>query len=384
MEVLHTSYIVKSNLEFIDTDLEDIKTRNSYAQKTPTTTLPFLETKKGNISESISIEIFLAKNYKPEILGSNAFEHAKVNQWIEFANNEIQHCAKELIYPIFQGKKAEKQGSDTEDKKLKKYLVLLEKEFKKGNKYIIGERLTLADIVLFRYLRFFFMFYLTEKVRNALCPKLTSWFENIMKTQEAIEAYGRTLLCKKQLKPLDIKITKVKNNNETKKELKKKKNPLDFLPPSKFDINNFKKEFYENKNKKNVMEKFWKEFDPKGYSLWLVEYQNLEIEGKKLFRMKNSKNFFLERIDDEFKKYAFGVHGVYGNNNEFKVKGLWMWRGEEIPQEIKENEYFDYLSIKKLNSEDVKDRKLVEDYWTKVNKGDKVDEKKVEETTYFC
>ena len=91
----------------------------------------------------------------------------------------------------------------------------------------------------------------------------------------------------------------------------------------------------------------------------------------------------MERIDDEFKKYAFGVHGVYGNNNEFKVKGLWMWRGEEIPQEIKENEYFDYLSIKKLNSEDVKDRKLVEDYWTKVNKGDKVDEKKVEETTYF-
>ena len=383
MEVLHTSYIVKSKINFIDADLEDTKKRNTYAQKTPTTTLPFLETKNGNISESISIEIFLAKKYKPEILGSNTFEHAKINQWIEFANCEIQNCAKELIYPIFKGKKPENKGNENEDKKFKKYLSLLEKEFKKGNKFIMGNKLTLADIVLFRYLRFFFMFYLTEKIRNSLCPKLTLWFENIMNTQEAIEAYGRTLLCKKQLKPLDIKIEKNKNKNEPKKEIKKE-NPLDFLPPSKFDLDNFKKEFYENSNKKEVMEKFWKDFDPKGYSLWLIEYQNLESEGKKLFRMKNSKNFFLERFDDDFKRYSFGVHGVYGNNNEFKVKGLWMWRGEDIPEEIKENEYFNYLNIKKLDCKNDKDKKLVEEYWTKCNKGDKVDERKVEEISYFC
>ena len=383
MEVLHTSYIVKSKINFIDADLEDTKKRNTYAQKTPTTTLPFLETKNGNISESISIEIFLAKKHKPEILGSNAFEHAKINQWIEFANCEIQNCAKELIYPIFKGKKPENKGNENEDKKFKKYLSLLEKEFKKGNKYIMGNKLTLADIVLFRYLRFFFMFYLTEKIRNSLCPKLTLWFENIMNTQEAIEAYGRTLLCKKQLKPLDIKIEKNKNKNEAKKEIKKE-NPLDFLPPSKFDLDNFKKEFCENSNKKEVMEKFWKDFDPKGYSLWLIEYQNLESEGKKLFRMKNSKNFFLERFDDDFKRYSFGVHGVYGNNNEFKVKGLWMWRGEDIPEEIKENEYFNYLNIKKLDCKNDKDKKLVEEYWTKCNKGDKVDERKVEEISYFC
>lgn len=383
MEVLHTSYIVKSKINFIDADLEDTKKRNTYAQKTPTTTLPFLETKNGNISESISIEIFLAKKHKPEILGSNAFEHAKINQWIEFANCEIQNCAKELIYPIFKGKKPENKGNENEDKKFKKYLSLLEKEFKKGNKFIMGNKLTLADIVLFRYLRFFFMFYLTEKIRNSLCPKLTLWFENIMNTQEAIEAYGRTLLCKKQLKPLDIKIEKNKNKNEAKKEIKKE-NPLDFLPPSKFDLDNFKKDFCENSNKKEVMEKFWKDFDPKGYSLWLIEYQNLESEGKKLFRMKNSKNFFLERFDDDFKKYSFGIHGVYGNNNEFKVKGLWMWRGEDIPEEIKENEYFNYLSIKKLDCKNDKDKKLVEEYWTKCNKGDKVDERKVEEISYFC
>ena len=113
-----------------------------------------------------------------------------------------------------------------------------------------------------------------------------------------------------------------------------------------------------NKNKKNIMEKFWKEFDSKEYSLWKIEYKNLEKEGKSLFRMKNSKNFFLERIDEDFKKYSFGIHGVYENNNEYKVIGLWIWKGETIPDEIKNNDYFNYLIIQKLNNENSNDKKL--------------------------
>ena len=67
--------------------------------------------------------------------------------------------------------------------KIKKILNILEKEFNKGNKYIIGNNIVLAaDIVLFRYLRLIMMFYLTEKIRNLSCPKLTKWFENIKNT----------------------------------------------------------------------------------------------------------------------------------------------------------------------------------------------------------
>jgi hypothetical protein len=84
---------------------------------------------------------------------------------------------------------------------------------------------------------------------------------------------------------------------------------------------NDKNEFMNEKggNKDKIMEKFWKDFDPKGYSIWYLEYQNLESEGKKLFRMNNSKNFFLERIDKDFKDYAFGVHGVYGNEGDYRA-----------------------------------------------------------------
>ena len=387
MEVLHTAYLIKAKLNFEDVDLENISKRNSYAQKTPTTTFPFLETPHGNISESISIETFLAKKFKPDLLGRNTFEKAKVNQWVEFGACEIQKCLHEIIYPIFSWKEFNKELADNANKKLKQYIIILEKELNHGKKYILGDRITLADIVLFRYLRFLMMLHFPENLRNSLFPKLTKWFENIMNTPEAIEAYGRTILCKKPLKPLNIKIDRNKKREEFLNKNypdRKKENPLDSLPPSSFDLDSFKNDYFNEKNDKNkTMEKFWKDFDPKGYSLWKMEYQNLESEGKKLFRMNNSKNFFLERIDKDFKDYAFGVHGVYGNEGDYKVRGVWLWRGNEIPNEIKENDYFNYMTITKLNSNNNNDRQLVNEYWTKVNKGNKVDGRALAEFSYF-
>ena len=386
MEVLHTSYLIKAKILFEDADLEDVSKRNTYAQRTPTTTLPFLETPQGNISESISIETFLINKYKPDLLGTNTFERAKINQWIEFGSCEIQQCQKEIIYPIFNWKELNKELADKANKKLRKNIIILEKQLSHGKKYILGDNITLADIVLFRYLRFFMMLHFTENIRNGF-PKVTKWFENIMNSPEAIEAYGRTILCKKQLKPLNIKFDKNKKIEllkSKKPELKKEKNPLDSLPPSSFDLNGFKTAFLEEKGNKNkIMEKFWKDFDPNGYSLWFMEYQNLKREEKKLFRTRNSKNFFLERIDEDFKNYAFGIHGVYGSEGDYKVRGVWLWRGKEIPKEIKENDYFKYMTIKNLNSDNNNDRQLVNDYWTKINKGNKVDGKVLEDFTYY-
>ena len=383
MEVLHTSYLIKANLFFEDADLEDLSKRNSYAQKTPTTTLPFLETSQGNISESISIEIFLANKFRPNLLGSDILERAKVNQWIEFSSCEIQKCLQELIYPIFNWKELSKEMSEKADMKLKKNMKILEKQFQSGKKYILGDKITLADIVLFRYLRFFMILHFPENLRNSLFPKLTKWFENIMQTPEAIQAYGRTILCKKPIKPLNIKIDRSKRF-ELLKNSKKEKNPLDFLPPSSFNLEKFKKEFLEeNENKEKIMEKLWEEFDPKGYSLWWMEYQILNSEGKKLFRMKNSKNFFLERIDEDFRNYAFGIHGVYGNEGDYKVRGVWLWRGNEIPKEIKENDYFKYITIKKLKSDNNNDKELIKEYWTKINKNNKVEGRELADFTYY-
>ena len=192
MSILHTIYISDANCIFKNLDLEDFETRKSYALKIPTITFPFLETKEGNISETNAILFYLAKQYKKNLLGKYSFENAKINQWIEFATCEINNCQKSIIYPIFGWNEFSKEKFEKENKKLKEYLNILEKELTIKD-YLVRNRLTLADIILFRFLRFFMVFHFPEKMRNNIIPNITKWFKNIMETNEAIKDYGRTM-----------------------------------------------------------------------------------------------------------------------------------------------------------------------------------------------
>jgi len=35
---------------------------------------------------------------------------------------------------------------------------------------------------------------------------------------------------------------------------------------------------------------------------------------------------------DSFRKYVYGTYGVYGDEGNYDCKGVWVWRGTEIPQ----------------------------------------------------
>ena len=410
MSSFHAMYVSGADCIFENIDLSDLETRNSNVSKTPTTTLPFLETSKGNISETNAILFYLAQTYKKDLLGQNIFENAKMNQWIEFAACEINRCQKAIIYPIFGWSEFCKETSDKANENLKNYLKILEKELE-GKNYLVGNRLTLADIVLFRFIRFFMMLHFPDGMRKKVLPNTTKWFENIMNTPEAVKAYGKTVLCKVPVKPSMEKIknkekekekehqnksNKSNEKKDTKKEkegkkdeekgeekpTKKEKNPLDLLPPSKFNLEEFKRSFLNSKNKEEAIKKFWEDFDPEGYSLWWLEYQNPPEEGKVLFRTSNAKSFFLQKLDS-FRRYCFAVHGVYGTEGDYKIRGVWMWRGKDIPNEIKENDYYDFLTIRSLDPKDKDDVELINDFWTKLNETDKVQGRFAVDCSYF-
>ena len=402
MSILHAIYISGKDIIFENLDLSDQDSRNKYISIIPTITFPFIQTESGNIAQTNSILYYIALKYKKDLLGLNAFENAKINQWIEFANCEINRCQKEIIFPIFGWKEYDKDTSTKENNKLKEeYLKKLETELQNKN-YIVNNRMTLADIVLFRYLRYFMIFQFPEGMRTKLIPNITRWFENIMNTPEAIKAYGKTILCKIPVKPFMEKIIDKKENNkkvvnnkekntqkkeneeQIKQNVKSKKeiNPLELLPPSKFNLDEFKRSFLNNKNKAEAITKFWEEFDPEGYSFWWLEYQNPPEEGKILFRTSNAKNFFLQKLDS-FRKYCFAVHGVYGVEGDYKIRGVWMWRGKDIPKEIQESDYYDYMTIRNLDFNSKEDKDLINDYWTKLNETDKVQGRFAADCSYF-
>ena len=220
MELLHVINLSKAKIPFTNIALNDNDARISLATKSPTITLPNLETGKGNISQSAAIEYYICSKDNPELLGNNLLEKAKINQWVEFANCEIARSAEAIIYPIFGWAKYDKEKAEKENGNIKNYLKLLNALLEK-NKYILGEKITLADVALFRHLRFFMMFHFPEGMRKSLFPKVTSWFQEIMNSPEATKAYGRTFLCKNPLKAFMGEIKRKPLIIPTKKEDKK-------------------------------------------------------------------------------------------------------------------------------------------------------------------
>ena len=394
-EVLHVIHLTKATVELQDVDWEDKETRKTLTPKSPTGTFPFLEIGDQVLSESRAIENYLAMKYKPELLGENELEKAQVRQWSDFGIFEIGFCAKEIVYPIFGWKPYCKESADKANERLKGFMRTLDAQLK-DKEYVMGAKLTLADVCLFRELKYFFQLVFPKGLRDKVFPNVTKWFQKMAETEEVKKVYGKILLCNQPLKPF-IQEQKEEKKPEKKQEKKpekkpeegeeppkekKKVNPLDLLPPSKLELETFKRAFLNNKDKEDAMKKFWEIYDPEGYSLWRLEYQNLPTECKVLFRTSNSKGMFLQKCD-AVRRYAFAVHGVYGVEDDYKIRGLWMFRGLEVPQEMKDNDLYEYITFTKLDHNKPEDRQLVHDYWTKLNETDEVEGRKCADVEYF-
>ena len=392
-EVLHVINLTKAPVELQNVDWEDAETRKTLTPKSPTGTFPFLETTEGILSESRAIENYLALKHRPELLGENDYEKAQVRQWSDFAIFEIGYCAKEIVYPIFGYKNYCKESADKANNRLKEFMRTLDAHLKDKD-FVMGSRLTLADVTLFRELKYFFQLVFPKGLRDKLFPNATKWFQRMAETEEVKKVYGKILLCNQPLKPF-VKEEKQEKKPEKRPEKheetnkkeeppkeKKKVNPLDELPPSKLELESFKRAFLNNKDKEDAMNKFWEIYDPEGYSLWWVEYQNLPSECKILYRTSNSKGMFLQKCD-AVRRYAFAVHGVYGVENDYKVRGMWMFRGKEIPQEMKDNDLYEYLTFRRIDINNPQDKQLVHDYWTKLDENDEVEGRKCADCEYF-
>lgn len=148
--------------------------------------------------------------------------------------------------------------------------------------------------------------------------------------------------------------------------LKENKNPLDLLPETTFSLYDFKTLIVNSSDKKEAIDFLWKNFDNKGFSFWRIEYEKYPGEGEKLFMTNNLARGFLQRLD-HFRKYVFGSWGVYGDEPNLEIRGLFMWRGTEIPQEVKDHPSYDYHKFERLSFEDPKTRDLLTEHWSSIS-----------------
>ena len=217
-EVLHVVEASKAPVELQNVDWDDAETRKTLLPKSPTGTLPYLETEEGPLSESKAIELYLAEKYKPELLGEDDLQKAQVRQWMDFASFELGDCAQKIVYPIFGWKPYCKDSADEANIRLKEFMKALDQQVK-GKRYAFGEELTLADIALFNKLKFFFQLVFPKGLREKVFPNVNDWFLRVLNTPETDKVYGNVLLCAQPLKPYICE--KKEDKKEDKKEGKK-------------------------------------------------------------------------------------------------------------------------------------------------------------------
>ncbi|KAL5096253.1 hypothetical protein RYX36_000580 [Vicia faba] len=341
--------------------------------------VPVLETPDGAVFESNAIARYVARLGDNNLFGSSPIDLAHVDQWIDFASLEIDSNLSKLCIPRLGKAPYIPLVEESAFSSLKRAFEALNTHLA-HNTYLVGDSVTLADIITTSHLWLGFSKLLVKSYTSEF-PHVERYFWTLVNQPNFRKIIGQVKQTE-ALPPIPSaqkpKESKPKTKDEPKKVAKsepakpkveeteeeapkpKAKNPLDLLPPSKMILDEWKRLYSNTKTnfREVAIKGFWDMYDPEGYSLWFCDYK-YQDENTVSFVTLNKVGGFLQRMDLA-RKYAFGKMLVIGSAAPFKVKGLWLFRGQEIPQFVIDECY---------------DMELYE--WTKVDISDEAQKERV-------
>ncbi|XP_075519044.1 elongation factor 1-gamma 3-like isoform X1 [Primulina tabacum] len=362
---------------------------SEFLKMNPIGKVPVLETPDGAIFESNAIARYVAR-LKPDnpLYGTSLTDYGHIEQWIDFAATEIDVNISRWLYPRLGFVQYIPPSEEIAVSALKRALGALNNHLA-TNTYLVGHGVTLADIVVICNLFLGFKLIMTKSFTSEF-PHVERHFWTLVNQPNFKKFLGDVkqaesippVTSKKPSQPKEP--AKPKAKEEPKKEIKKEevkpkevaeeeeapkpkpKNPLDLLPPSKMILDEWKRLYSNTKTnfREVAIKGFWDMYDPEGYSLWFCDYKYND-ENTVSFVTLNKVSGFLQRMDLA-RKYAFGKMLIIGSGGPFKVKGLWLFRGTEIPQfvldECYDMELYDWAKVD-INDEAQKERvsQMIED-----------------------
>jgi elongation factor 1-gamma len=385
-----------------------------FKKKNPNVKVPVLETPEGCIYESNAILRYIARLSKgAKLYGATKWEEAQVDQYLDWTSTLLEPALYGYAGFFFGRIQHNEQALVQAREKLFGVLRVLEARLAQS-KFLVGAEITIADIQVASDLLGILRYFADEAFRGQF-PHVVKFVQTLGNEAHFKEVNGRVIEAKTALAvftgelpveeskkaepkkaaapqpkkekqapaPKKEKKEKDEEEDEEPKE-KKEKNALDALPPSPFNLFDFKTLFVNHPDKKEALKIFWEQLDDQGYSVWRMEYEKAEGEGRVGFLTSNLMNGFLQRLET-FRKYALGVVGVYGDEPNLEIRGCWVWRGSEIPFEIKDHPSGEWYKFRKLDvKNNEEDRKIQEEYWTKWNEDeDKVEGLTARDVKYF-
>jgi len=341
-----------------------------------------------SLNEPVSTCLYLANNSKNlQLLGTTAADQAAILQWAIYGNGDIRHSVGGWVSPTLEVCEGANQGTLIKSKAdLLQRLTVLD-GFLVSRTFLVGERISLADICVAMALLPAYTHVLDQEFRSKH-RHLTRWFNTIVHQDLVVKVVGNVKLCDKEA---EIKLGTKKDKNEKKeKSVKdkreklvkfgkkeepmkpamnvseapvepKKTDPLDPLPKGSFDLEDWKR-FYSNNDEDKSCEYFWSKFDPSCYSIWRGDYRyNKELT--QIFMSCNLMGGMFQRLE-KLKKNAFASAMLFGENNNSSISGIWVFKGHQLAFDLNEDWQVDYSSYewKKLDPSVPETKALVNQY----------------------
>jgi len=339
----------------------------------PVGKVPAFHGKDGfRLVESSAIARYVA-NLAPNsgLLGTNIQEAALVDQWCAFADLELDTRRREVL-GLFSGSVPYFKPIDVFSReRLLAALGVLDKVLLTRT-YLVGHRLTLADTTVATILQKLFQTLLGAAER-AKIPNVVRHFDTVVNQTVLKPVFGTTQFVEKaqqyvapakptkekapapapappKAKPAPAPAAQEDEEDEpSAPEEPKAKNPLDLLPKSTLNLEDWKRAYsnLDTRGPGGSLEWFYEKYDPEGFSLWRVSYKYPE-DLTQVFMSSNLIGGFFNRLEAS-RKYLFGSLGVLGTSNSSLIEGVLIARGTDIKPVVEVAPDFESYNYEKID-----------------------------------
>ena len=319
----------------------------------------------------------------------------QVDSWLDFSSHNIELPATLWFYPILGYMPMNDSVTMRAKADLSIALKVIDNHLQDAT-YLVGHKITLADIAVVSALVYPFKFVADEKYRSSF-PNVVRWFTTCVNQRKFMAVIGKVDMAAvemklasgtiigakkgvkdkkekapKQLKPQQPKEEKAKEENIKEESFeekppKKEDHPfkvLDQTNKSPFIMDIWKKTYSNCSTYEEAMDTFWSTIDLEGWSIFRGDY-NYNDENKLLFMTSNLIAGFIQRTD-EIRKWLFGTMTIRGEEGKLmKITAYYLIRGNSIDPLLKCNDDAECYTWTKVNHPiSQEDKAKIFEYWT--------------------
>ncbi|KAK3297055.1 uncharacterized protein B0H64DRAFT_391116 [Chaetomium fimeti] len=364
-----------NNLELQEVDTDTTKPSAEFLRLNPLHKVPTFVGADGFVlTECIAIAVYVtSQNEKTTLLGKTKQDYASILRWMSFFNSEVLPKLGGWFRPLLGKDPYNKKAVEESQKGALSVISVVEAHLR-DNTYLVGERITLADVfaagLISRGFEYFF-----DKEWRQKNPNVSRWYETVYKQPiysavvpelSLLDTPKLTNVAPKkpeQAKPAPKPAAAVAKpqDEEEPAPAPKPKHPLDLLPRASLPLDEWKRQ-YSNKETPDAMKWFWENVNFEEYSIWKCTYKYND-ELTLTFMSSNLIGGFNTRLEAS-RKYVFGCASVYGVNSDSVIEGAFVIRGQEFEPVFDVAPDYESYEFTKLDPSKPEDREFVELQWT--------------------